>query len=283
LLADSAHGNLHGSFELAEPIFDVALALDVVVQSNGLGAATPVLVDRDKKSSIDSIKGDAGDGIEHFLEIILDLVGISSDGKDLEQVGVGAEVETGEDASLLLEVSLELPLAVLEIFLHLGKSCGKQIILAARDDEFLLGDSLHDLLPLRVGVLEDLGLLGHLLGDFTTGEYEDETHPGGLDLEPLLEGLLNLCESVELGLHLSSEWSNRAGGKHLNESHHVFFECLLMLGHGTADNAREVVVLVGVDLELGSLPVGIDILTKLLLLLLLFQGGVTDVFDVLLH
>ena len=169
-LANGAHGGLHSGLKLDKPVLNITLALDWVVKVDGFGRATPVLVDGTDKSAVDLIECNSANSIEHFLEIILDLVRISTNGQNLEEIRVRAEVETWEHTSLLLKVSLELTLAVFEVLLHLWESGEQQIILAAWDDELLLGDTLHDLLPLSVNVLEDLGLLRHLLGDLTTSE-----------------------------------------------------------------------------------------------------------------
>jgi len=188
--------------------------------------------------------------IKHFFEVILNLARVSSNGQNLEEIRVGAEVETREDTSLLFEISLKLPLAVLQIFLHLGQSAQEQVVLAAWDDQFLLGDALHDLLPLSVSLLENLRLLWHLFGDLTTSEDEHKTHPLLHDLEPLLESFGNCSESVKLALDFCPEGSNATSGKHLHQLHHVVFELLLMLGDSATDCAWVVEVLICVDLQL---------------------------------
>ena len=186
VLANVTHRILHATLKSAKPIFNVAFTLDVFVQFDGLSSTTPVLVDSNDKSLVDLVESDSADGIEHLFEIILNLAWVSTNGQDLKEIRVGSEVETGEYASLLFKVSLELTLAVLKVLLHLGESRGEQIVLAAWNNKFLLSDTLHDLLPLSIGALEDLGLLRHLFGDLTTSEDENETHPLGHDLEPLL-------------------------------------------------------------------------------------------------
>ena len=264
-------GSLHAALESAEPILDVALALDRVIELNRLSGATEVLVDGLEHAAVNTVEGNTKDSIEHLLEIILNHVRISTNRQNLEEILVGAEVETREDTSLLLEVGFELALAVLKILLHLGEGAGEKIVLAAANDHLLLSDSLHNLLPLGVSVLEDLGLSRHLLGDLTTSEDEYERHPLGLDLKPLLEGLLHLGEGVELGLDLSAERSDAAGSKHLNEVHHVVLELLLVVSDSATNDAREVIVLIRVDGKLSGVPISINFLTKLLLNLLLLE------------
>ena len=282
ILANAAHRILHGSFELAEPVLNVAFTLDVVVEFDGLSSTTPVLVDRAKKSAVNAVEGNSANSIEHLFEVILDLAGVSSDRQNLQQISVRTEVETREDTSLLLKISLKLTLAVLEILLHLGEGTGQKVVLAARNDELLLSNALHDLLPLSVRVLEDLGSLRHLLGNLTTGEDEHETHPLGHHLEPFLKSLLHRREGVKLGLNFGPEGSDAAGSEHLNEVHHVVFQLLLVFGNRATDCAREVVVLVRLNRELSSRPIFIDILTELLLDLHLLVGRVTDVLNIFL-
>jgi hypothetical protein len=283
VLANGAYRSLHDALELAKPVLNVAFALNGFVKGDGFSSATPVLVNLLKETTINLVESNTADSIEHLFEIILNLVRVSTNGQNLKKIRVRAEVEAREYTSLLLKISLELTLAVLEVLLHLGERAGQKIVLAAWDDELLLGNTLHNFLPLGISSLEDLGLSRHLLGDFTTGEYKHKGHPLLHDLEPLFESLLNLGESIELRLHLSTERSNTTSGKHLNQVHHVLFKLLLDIIDGATDGAREVEVLVGLDFELSVFPVSIDILTKLLLNLLLLESRVADILDVLLY
>jgi hypothetical protein len=191
VLADGAHGSLHRDLKLAEPVFDVTLALNGVIKINCLGSSTEFLADSPDESAVDTVECHTTNGIEHHLEIVLNCIGISTNGQDLEQVRVGDEVETREDASLLLKIGLEFTLAVFKVLLHLWESTGEQIVLAAADDEFCLGGALHNLPPLSVNVLEDLRFLGHLLCNLTTSKDEHERHPLIHNLEPFFKGLLN--------------------------------------------------------------------------------------------
>lgn len=56
-----------------------------------------------------------------------------------------------------------------------------------------------------------------------------------------------------------------------------------MIGDSATNNTGEVISLIWVDIELGSFPVSVNILTEGLLLLHLFEGRVTDIFDILLY
>jgi len=240
------------------------------------------LVDGSDESTIDFIESNSADSIEQLFEIVLNLVGVSTNRKNLKEIRVGAEIETWEDASLLFEISLKFSLTILKILLHLWKCTQEEIILAAWDDQFLLGYPLHNLLPLGIGVLEDLGLLRHLFGNLTTSEDKYQTHPLLHDLEPLLKSLLNLAESVKFCLYLSSERSNAASCEHLNKSHHVILERFLMLSNSSSNGAREIEVLVSVDLKLSNIPKLINFF-EILLNLHLLLSRVSDIFDIILH
>ena len=173
-LADGAHGSLHGNFKLAEPVLDVTLTLYGVIKTNCFSSSTEFLIDSADESAVDTVECHTTNGIEHHLEVLLNCIGISTNGQDLEQVRVGDEIETREDASLLLKIGFEFTLAVLEVLLHLREGTGEQIILAAADDELGLCGALHNLFPLSVNVLEDFRFLGHLFGNLTASEDKHE-------------------------------------------------------------------------------------------------------------
>ena len=56
-----------------------------------------------------------------------------------------------------------------------------------------------------------------------------------------------------------------------------------MIGDCATNNTREVIALIGVDIELGRFPVIINIFTEGLLLLHLLESRVTDIFNILLN
>jgi hypothetical protein len=88
LLANCAHRNLHGLFQLAKPVFNVALALDCLIQIDCFSSTTPVLVDGLNKSAIYTVESDSTNCIKHLLKIVLDLVRVSSNRQNLEQISV---------------------------------------------------------------------------------------------------------------------------------------------------------------------------------------------------
>ena len=88
LLANCAHRNLHRVFQLAKPVFDVALALNGLVQFDCFSGTTPVLVDGLDHSAIYTVEGDSANSIEHLLEIVLDLGRVSSNRQNLEEISV---------------------------------------------------------------------------------------------------------------------------------------------------------------------------------------------------
>jgi hypothetical protein len=67
------------------------------------------------------IKSNSVDSVEKFFKVILDCVRVRALGKNLKQVSIRTEVETGEDASLLFKIRVELLLALLEVHLHLAE------------------------------------------------------------------------------------------------------------------------------------------------------------------
>jgi len=67
------------------------------------------------------IKSNSVDSVEKFFEVILDSVRVRALRKNLKQVSIRTEVETGEDTSLLFKIRVELLLALLEVHLHLAE------------------------------------------------------------------------------------------------------------------------------------------------------------------
>jgi len=67
------------------------------------------------------IKSNSVDSVEKFFEVILYSVRVRALRKNLKQVSIRTEVETGEDTSLLFKIRVELLLALLEVHLHLAE------------------------------------------------------------------------------------------------------------------------------------------------------------------
>merc|ERR1711871_555450 len=69
-LALKSDRGLHGLFKLDQPVFDVALSLDVVSKLDRLSEGTHDHCDFDDELSVLLIEGDSVDGIKQFLEVV---------------------------------------------------------------------------------------------------------------------------------------------------------------------------------------------------------------------
>jgi hypothetical protein len=138
---------LHLSFDAAEPILNVSFTLDWLIELDVFLSTTKDLMDRFDESSVGGIESDAVDSIEQLLEVILDHLWVRSKGENLQEILVGAEVESWEYTSLLLQVALKSLLAEVEVLLETSERVEEDIVLAALDDVLLLAGSFHDLLP----------------------------------------------------------------------------------------------------------------------------------------
>jgi len=128
-------------------------------------------------SSVDLVESDSVDSIKELLEVVLNGIWIRTDRKNLQKIGVGAEVESWEDVSLVLKIVLKLLLTDLKTFLEASKGVKKDVVGAALNDILLLVGSLHDLKPLLVNTLELLGHDWHVLGNISGCEYRDQVGP----------------------------------------------------------------------------------------------------------
>jgi hypothetical protein len=117
-LANLLDGLLHLLFELVEPFFNLTFSLDTLIEVNVFGDTLEMLVNSDDKTAVLFVKSNGVDSVEKLFEIVLDSVGVGTLRQNLEQISVGAEVEAGENTSLLFEVRVKLLLALLEIVLH---------------------------------------------------------------------------------------------------------------------------------------------------------------------
>ena len=77
------------------------------------------LDDFNNELSVGLVEGDSVNGIEKLLEIVLDGVRVRSNRQDLEQIIIGAEIESRENVSLGFKIVLKLLLADLKSVLEL--------------------------------------------------------------------------------------------------------------------------------------------------------------------
>ena len=281
--ADLLDRSLHLILEFDEPLLNVTLGSDTLMELNVLLLASHELSDLNDELSVGLVEGDSVDGIEKLLEVILDSIWVGTNGQDLKQVGVGAEVESWEDVSLGLKIVLKLLLADLKSLLETTEGGLQDFVGAALDDVLLLSSSLHDLEPLLVNTLELLGLSWHLFGDITGGEDRYEVSPEGLDLKPLLDNISDIGEKGDLLSDDGLEWSDVSHGVHLVESHDVLFKLLLNLLDVTTECAWSINTLPGHDHELSDLPMSSNVLVEFFLEFQLLVGGVSDILDIILE
>lgn len=114
---------------------------------------------------------------------------VRSDGENLEQDIIRAEIETWEYTSLGFQVVLKLSLAEVETVLEGWKLTLKEVITALLDHVSVVIGSFHDLEPESINLLELLGLSWHLLGDITSSKDCDQVTPKSLDLKPFFNGI----------------------------------------------------------------------------------------------
>jgi hypothetical protein len=120
-LTNLLHRLLHLFFQLGKPVFDVTFSLDSLVKSDVFFGACKDLMDLYDEFTVLLIKSNSVDSVEKFFEVILDSVRVRALRKNLKQVSIRTEVETGEDTSLLFKIRVELLLALLEVHLHLAE------------------------------------------------------------------------------------------------------------------------------------------------------------------
>lgn len=238
--ANLSDGSLHFILEFDEPLLNVTFGSDTFLEHNTLLLTSHELSDLNNKLSVSLIEGDSVDGIEKLLEVILDSLWIGTNGQDLKQVRVGAEVESWEDVSLGFEIVLKLLLADLKSFLETSEGVLQDIVGTALNDVLLLSSSLHDLKPLLIDTLELFGLSWHLFGDITGGEDRNKVSPEGLDLKPLLDNISDIRKKGNLLSDDGLEWSDVSHGIHLIESHDVLFKLLLNILDVTTKCARSI-------------------------------------------
>lgn len=190
---------MHFLLKTLQPGLDIALTLDVLVEFDFLFEATGILHDGLDFSFVGTgtllggfYELDTGDGVEELLEVFLDCGGVGALGQDLQEGGVGHEVESGELFSLALEISLQQFLALLEFLLHIGKVILQQVSLATSSHLLGLKRLLHALDPGLIDTGELFGLEWHLLGDITSCEDRLQTGPELLHLDPQIQDLRGL-------------------------------------------------------------------------------------------
>jgi hypothetical protein len=138
------------------------------------------------QTTISLIKSDSIDGVEEFLEIILNHLWVRSLGKNLQKILVRAEVESWENSSFLFQIALKSLLTEIEVLLKSTKRVKKNIVLTALDDVLLFACSFHNLFPLVVDISEKLRFNWHLFGNVSTSEDGNHLLPIGLDSDPFL-------------------------------------------------------------------------------------------------
>jgi hypothetical protein len=216
------------------------------------------------QSSVVVVELNLVDIFEKLLEIVLDLVWVGTDRKDLKKIVWGYEVESCENTSLLLKIEIKSLLTEQETFLQNTELTLKDIVGAALDDFLLFVSSLHDLLPLLVNLLELLGFNGHLLSNFTTGEDCDKILPKGLHLEPLtFNDIEDFSQKLVLSSYDSLEWGDVSHCIHLVKSNDMSIEGLHNILDVSSEYARYIDVLVWENLEFGILPIGDNLVVEL--------------------
>jgi hypothetical protein len=156
--------------------------MDSFLKSKALLEFTHNLEDINNESSVSIIKSYSVNGSKQFLEIILDHVWIRTDGKNLKQVIIGAEIESWEDHLFGFKIVFKLLLANLKTFLESSKRVSKQVIGTDFNDILAFSSSFHDFQPLTVDFLEHFGFSWHLLGDITRCKHRHQVGPKGLNL-----------------------------------------------------------------------------------------------------
>jgi hypothetical protein len=280
-LANLLDGLLHLLFELVEPFFNLTFSLDTLIEVNVFGDTLEMLVNSDDKTAVLFVKSNGVDSVEKLFEIVLDSVGVGTLRQNLEQISVGAEVEAGENTSLLFEVRVKLLLALLEIVLHGAEGALKEFILAARNDVLSLEGTLHVLEPNLVNLLEKLGFGWQVSCDITGGEDGNEIGPEGLYLQPFLNHISHIGKQSNSVSDLSLEGGDVLHGVHLIKLVKMFLKLLLDIQNVTTESAWGINTLPGLDLKLSFLPMRDNLTFEGVLKLELFVSRLSDFLDFL--
>jgi len=148
---------------------------------------------------------DACESVEDVDELFFDQLGVGAGRQNRQQRFVGDEVEARECLFLLLELGVELALALLQLLLEVRQSAHDDVILAALLDVLDVLGEIHILNEVLVDLLEFGGFLRQTLDDVPGGKDRFEGRPERLDFVPLLDGALEVGEHVVEDLDLVHE------------------------------------------------------------------------------
>ena len=223
------------------------------------------------------VEGYGGDTSEKFLEIVLELLGVRSHRENLEEIVHGTEVESGEESTLTIEISIKLLLAMLEFRLESTELRGKNIVGAANDNVRAFVSTLHNLLPGFVDFTESGCVLRQGLSNISFSEDSDKGLPETLNLKPFLNGFRNRGKESNLLKDFVLEGSNVSHNSHLIEVVNVIFNFLLNISNISTNYGGNTVN--GINLEFTSIIMGNDFVSELLLKLELLVGVISDIFN----
>mmetsp|Transcript_145723 Transcript_145723/g.254350 ORF Transcript_145723/g.254350 Transcript_145723/m.254350 type:complete len:305 (+) Transcript_145723:1290-2204(+) len=104
-------------------------------------------------------------GLEALLQVWLHLRGLPSVAQDLQQIVIRQEVEPGEGPPPVLEVIVQLLLNALELFEHVIEVIQQSLLFGSPEHVGVIVQPRHDLVPIHVDLVEQVGLVRQLFLD----------------------------------------------------------------------------------------------------------------------
>lgn len=277
LFALKSHGSLHLIGEVSQPVLNVSFSHNGIKKLNIFSESSEFHVDFVNVRAFVFVESYGGDTSEKFLEIVLELLGVRSHRENLEEIVHGTEVESREESTLTIEISIKLLLAMLEFRLESTELRGKNIVGAANDNVRAFVSTLHNLLPGFVDFTESGCVLRQGLSNISFSEDSDKGLPETLNLKPFLNGFGNRGKESNLLEDFVLEGSNVSHNSHLIEGVNVIFNFLLNISNISTNYGGNTVN--GINLEFTSIIMGDDFVSELLLKLELLVGVISDIFN----
>lgn len=219
--------------------------------------------------------------VKHAQQVGLDGVRVAGLTQNLQQGGVRHEEESGEDQTLLLQVSSQRLLTDLQLFQEMRQELTQSVVshAALHHVRNLMGP-LHDLHPGLVNVAEALGFLRQLFGNVTAHKYRLQVDPQVLHHKPVFNDLSGAGQFLDPLLDFRFEWSIVSVAEERSQHHQAVFHQRHCLRGGVTFQQKLTPGLEASELEVLGTPI-IDHLLQLGFNVLLFHGRDTHILNVL--
>lgn len=274
-------GVSHGVNNFLHVVFDLAHQFEVGGEFDVLNTDVGVHTDGNGTLFIGVLKFEVLDSLEDLGHESHNLNGLVTVRENVEQVGGGGEVESGEALTLLSHVLVKSLLTNLELVEHVIETLENPVLITEDKSELFLVGILKNALDLLIDEDELLGLFGkfflHLIG---AQEQVLKVRPVTLYLGGHRQDLGDVRERLGPSLDLGLESCDVAGGLHGGSLVSVFLEQVEVLL--SQSDQEDVGLLVLVEIEFDVLP-GQFKFSESLLHLGLLLGLIGDFFNVVLE